>query len=76
MFSQLVKTALNWEPVKQHVRRNVPRKIGACGERRIVRMAKAGYDVWEAWQILGTYDYSTIKKVYVKNGYVGNEGVD
>lgn len=73
MFNQVVQTALSWHCETKLVRRNPPRKIGESGERRILRMAKSGYDVWEAWQILGTYDYSTIKRVYVQHGYINRE---
>lgn len=68
MFNQIVTTALSWKIEEGRKNRNPPRRIGESGERRIIRMARAGYNVWEAWQILGTYDYSTIARVYKKHG--------
>jgi len=69
MFSQMVETALRWSPEKRHPRGNYTHRIGGSGERRIIRMAKAGYNVWETWQILGAYDYSTIQRIYKQNGF-------
>ena len=69
MFSQMVKTTLNWPSQKKQARTKYIHKLGESGERRIIRMAKAGYNVWEAWQILEAYDYATIGRIYKKHGF-------